>query len=99
MEVDSESLQPTQLLKVAHHGSITSSSASFLDRFNPVWRLFPARNRARNFPHASVVRRFKARGVALFQTPCGAYAFGPNLRLARGVILGPRKACSASRET
>ncbi len=72
-----KNLKPTQLLKVAHHGSITSSSAPFLDKVQPCLAVVSAgQSGLELFPHASVVRRFEARRVPLFQTPLsGALRF------------------------
>jgi competence protein ComEC len=57
------------VLKVAHHGSATSSSASFLDQVSPRLALISAgRNNRFGFPHAAVLERFKSRGMKVLRT-------------------------------
>lgn len=57
------------VLKVPHHGSRTSSTEAFIDAVNPGYAVISVGERSRfGHPHASVVERYKARGVKLFQT-------------------------------
>ncbi|MEX2479411.1 MAG: ComEC/Rec2 family competence protein, partial [Gammaproteobacteria bacterium] len=57
------------VMVVPHHGSATSSSAAFLAAVAPRYAIVPAgyANRYR-MPHAAVVARYRAAGVALFDT-------------------------------
>ncbi len=56
-------------LKVAHHGSRSSSSAAFLDAVNPRVAVISAGYRNRfGFPSDVVVNRLQTREVALFRT-------------------------------
>ena len=71
-------LQPEVLradvLLVPHHGSKTSSSEAFLDAMSPLWALVQSGYRNRyGHPAAPVVERYRARGIALVDSPhCGA---------------------------
>jgi competence protein ComEC len=64
------------LLIVAHHGSATSSSASFLDALGPDLALVSAGYRNRfGHPRPGIVQRYVERGITLFGTaPEGALA-------------------------
>lgn len=55
-----------QVLLAPHHGSGTSSTASFLDAVTPEWALFQVgyRNRYRH-PKAEVVERYRQRGIRM----------------------------------
>lgn len=59
----------TDLLKVAHHGSRTSTSAGWLARVNPIVAVISAgwRNRY-GHPHPSVLNRLRDRDIATFRT-------------------------------
>lgn len=59
----------SEILKVPHHGSRTSSSESFLDAVQPLCAIFSlgAGNRY-NFPHDDVVARYQARGCLQWRT-------------------------------
>ena len=59
----------SEILKVPHHGSRTSSSAPFLDAVQPRYAIFSLGqgNRYR-FPHADVVERYHARGCPMLRT-------------------------------
>ena len=61
------------VLKVPHHGSLTSSTPAFLDRVGARVALFHVGedNRFR-FPRPQVVERYDARGVRSFRTDRGA---------------------------
>jgi competence protein ComEC len=58
-----------QALKVAHHGSRTSSSPAFLDAVRPEVAIISAgrRNRYRH-PHPEVLERLQSRGVRVLRT-------------------------------
>ena len=59
----------SEVLKVPHHGSRTSSSAPFLDAVQPRYAIFSLGQRNRyQFPHADVVARYQARGCILLRT-------------------------------
>ncbi|MEM8929827.1 MAG: DNA internalization-related competence protein ComEC/Rec2 [Acidobacteriota bacterium] len=56
-------------LKIAHHGSKTSTSAQFLDAVSPRWALLSAgRSNPYGHPHASVLDRLAARRVTVWRT-------------------------------
>lgn len=59
----------TEVLKVAHHGSGTSTGEAFLKRVRPRWALISAGkgNRYR-LPHEAVLRRLTASGARLLRT-------------------------------
>ena len=60
---------PSQVLKVAHHGSRTSTQERFLAAARPRWAIVSAGLR-NNFghPHPEVLRRLAAAGVRVFRT-------------------------------
>lgn len=56
-------------LKIAHHGSKTSSSEAFLDVVKPTYALVSAHRQNRfGFPHETVMHRLETRGVEVFRT-------------------------------
>ncbi len=63
----------SEILKVPHHGSRTSSSAPFLDAVQPRCAIFSlgAGNRYQ-FPHPEVVARYEGRGCRLWRTDVSA---------------------------
>jgi competence protein ComEC len=62
------------VLKVAHHGSRTSSTLEFLEKVCPRHAVISAANPSPyGHPHAEVVERLRASGARIWQTPaCGA---------------------------
>jgi len=60
---------PTRILKVAHHGSRTSTSQALLDAWRPQIALISC-GRGNRFGHpaADVMRRLEATGVRIYQT-------------------------------
>lgn len=73
--IDALGTLPRPLLaSVAHHGSRTSSSAAFVDTVDPdlAWISAGFRNRF-GHPHAEVLARFDAGGVALANTADAGY--------------------------
>jgi competence protein ComEC len=57
------------VLKVPHHGSRTSSSASFIDAVRPASAVISVGDRSRfGHPHADVLERYLARSAKLYQT-------------------------------
>lgn len=56
-------------LKVAHHGSNTSSGEDFLKKFKPkVGFMSVGRNNSFNHPHEEVLERYKKHNIELFRT-------------------------------
>jgi competence protein ComEC len=59
----------SEVLKVPHHGSLTSSSTAFLDRTNPKLAVFTTGFRNMfHLPSAEIVRRYEERGCAIYRT-------------------------------
>ncbi|MEW6208045.1 MAG: ComEC/Rec2 family competence protein [Acidobacteriota bacterium] len=57
------------ILKVPHHGSLSSSTESFIDAVRPRYAVISVGERSRfGHPHAMVVDRYVARGIRLLQT-------------------------------
>jgi competence protein ComEC len=67
----------SDVLVAPHHGSRTSSSASFLDAVHPAWAVFQAGYRSRfGHPAADVVARYRERAVVVRSSPeCGAWSW------------------------
>lgn len=64
----------TDVLKVAHHGSKTSSSAEFLDLARPTFAVMSAGfENSYGHPHAEVVQRFEERRACLLRTDLDGY--------------------------
>lgn len=60
---------PVDILKVAHHGSKTSTSDKFLDLINPKIAIAQVKkNNAYKHPHDEVVERFKTRNISFYTT-------------------------------
>lgn len=67
--VRSGTLGACQVLKVAHHGSTTSSTPALLDALQPTYALISAgRENRYGHPHAEILERLTARGIRLFRT-------------------------------
>jgi competence protein ComEC len=82
------------VLKVAHHGSRTSSTAEFLAQVQPTHAVISAGAPSPfGHPHAEVVGRLRAQGARLWQTSqCGALTFttdGTDLRVTPFVRCEP----------
>lgn len=59
----------TDVLKVGHHGSSTSSSAEFLDAVTPDYAIIEAGlHNKYNHPHREVMQRLKERNIRIFRT-------------------------------
>ena len=59
----------SEILKVPHHGSRTSSSAPFLDAVQPQCAIFSlGQSNQYQLPHADVVARYRARGCRMLRT-------------------------------
>ncbi|NOK31912.1 DNA internalization-related competence protein ComEC/Rec2 [Corallococcus exercitus] len=64
-----EALGPVTVLKVPHHGSRTSSTASLLERTRPRHAVFCVGRRNRfGFPHPEVEARYRALGTECWRT-------------------------------
>lgn len=72
--VEAGELLKADVLKVAHHGSRTSTTAEFLARVQPQHAIISAGNPSPfGHPHAEVLARLQAAGAQLWQTSqCGA---------------------------
>lgn len=67
--VDGEALREADILKVAHHGSKTSTQDVFLDRVAPTFAVISAGFRNPfGHPHPTVLERLQARGVQVLRT-------------------------------
>jgi competence protein ComEC len=59
----------SDLLKVAHHGSKSSTSPEFLDRAQPIWAVISvAEHSPFGHPHPEVLQRLVQRGIPVFRT-------------------------------
>jgi competence protein ComEC len=59
----------SRILKVPHHGSVSSSSAPFLDAVAPEMAIASVgRGRRFGLPHASVINAYRARGIPVVRT-------------------------------
>ncbi|WP_243290623.1 DNA internalization-related competence protein ComEC/Rec2 [Bacillus sp. FJAT-47783] len=57
------------VLKIGHHGSLTSTSELFLDTINPATAFISVgRNNRFQHPHHEVIERLQNRGVTIFRT-------------------------------
>lgn len=62
-------LDPCQVLKVAHHGSTTSTSIGFLEQIAPTYALISAGSgNPFGHPSAEVLERLETRGIRVFRT-------------------------------
>lgn len=92
--VASGELQKADVLKVAHHGSRTSTTAEFLARVQPQHAIISAGDPSPfGHPHPEVVARLRAAGVQLWQTSkCGAITIstdGADLQVGTFVKCAP----------
>ena len=59
----------SEILKVPHHGSRSSSSARFLDKVQPRYAIFSlGKNNRYQLPHSEVVARYQERGCVQLRT-------------------------------
>jgi competence protein ComEC len=57
------------VLKVPHHGSITSSTPSFIKEVNPKYAIISVgRNNAFGHPHEGVIERLERTGARVYRT-------------------------------
>ncbi len=67
--VEQRSIQPVTLLKLAHHGSSTSSGPSFLNAASPRIAIVSAgRFNRHRLPHPTIVQQMRTRGIGLYRT-------------------------------
>jgi competence protein ComEC len=67
--LDAGELRPTLVLKVAHHGSKTSSTEEFLSAVHPTFSVISAgRENSYGHPHPDVVARLSQHGSEVFRT-------------------------------
>lgn len=69
--LESASHLKSDLLKVGHHGSVTSTSAPFLDEVSPRYAVISCgwKNRM-GHPSPDTLERLKSRGISVFRTDC-----------------------------
>ena len=59
----------SDLLKVAHHGSKSSTLPEFLNRVNPLWAVISvAEHSPFGHPHTAVLERLQEHGISTFRT-------------------------------
>lgn len=63
--------QGAELLKVAHHGSKTSSTAKWLEAVNPSFAIVQSGKNSFGHPDPSVLQRLEDRGVEVFRNDIG----------------------------
>ena len=62
-------VQQTDVLKVPHHGSKTSSTAAFLDLLHPSFAVISAGfENSYGHPHADVLERYEERRICVLRT-------------------------------
>jgi len=85
----------TDVLKVAHHGSKTSSTPDFLERLQPAFAIISAGfENSYGHPHPSVLERLAEHHIATFRTDRDGLitirSDGRRLYIERGTQQGPR---------
>jgi competence protein ComEC len=74
----------TDVLKLGHHGSKTSSSGEFLDAVSPAHAVVSAGcENSYGHPHEEVVERVQKSGAVLYETCGGRVVFESDGRLVR----------------
>ncbi len=69
--------RPADVLKVAHHGSYTSTYADFLDFVSPSAALLTVSSGSRYHPSPAMLERLEERGIPYFRTDeCGDITLG-----------------------
>lgn len=67
--VQEGNLQDTDVYKVAHHGSNTSSSDTFIESIDPEYAVFSyGEDNSYGHPHSNVVEKLQSRNVELYST-------------------------------
>lgn len=56
------------VLKVAHHGSITSSTDAFISQFSPNYAIISVGVNSYNHPHPDIIDRLRSNNVRVFRT-------------------------------
>jgi competence protein ComEC len=65
-KIDSKKID---VLKVAHHGSFTSTTESFLEKINPGLAILSAgRNNRYHLPHPEVIKRLEGKNIKILRT-------------------------------
>lgn len=68
----SEIIQDVDILKVGHHGSISSSSEEFIDLIQPTIGIILVGENLFGHPHYEIINRYEKRNIPLFLTQnCG----------------------------
>ncbi len=64
-----DDLARVDILKVPHHGSLSSSNETFLERVRPAYAIFSTSERTRGkLPHPDVLRRYERLGSKILRT-------------------------------
>jgi len=67
--IESQQDLRSEILKVPHHGSRTSSSAKFIDSVQPQYAIYSlGKDNRYNFPHVDVVKRYQERKCVQLRT-------------------------------
>ncbi|NMA94831.1 MAG: DNA internalization-related competence protein ComEC/Rec2, partial [Clostridiales bacterium] len=64
----SKGIPSAQILKIAHHGSKTSSTQGWLDRVNPQIGIVQVGKNSFNLPNEDVLKRIGRRGIQIYRT-------------------------------
>ena len=58
----------SHMLKVAHHGSITSSTEEWIEGVGPMFAVIQVGKNTFNHPHEDVIDRFKIKDIRVYRT-------------------------------
>lgn len=61
----------SHILKVAHHGSLTSSTEEWIESVDPILAVIQVGNNSFGHPHPDVINRFELRNIPLYRTDEG----------------------------
>jgi competence protein ComEC len=91
------------VLKLAHHGSATSTSKEFLERVNPKYAVLTAEAGSKyNHPHKNTIKRLKERNIKLYRTDVVgtivAVSDGKQISFGAGTFDGVRRLGNAGSE-